>query len=332
MLDPSKGLVKHGWFWIFVLGPVALALFLGWIYGLFDLKYSHTLSGVETFYSEGKFFLAIAALSIPLGATFSRMLATEQTADVITQNRLIREKDSINKLLESYMKYIPDYDEKKFGFNDGYEFDPVAIEQPIKCFHYLISVHLNSYSKIGRISGDAYVDSAVDALKKDLTSTFDMQDRQFCLTELYQWVVKEQVNLGVSDKEDIQVIEDQGLLTGFFCSEKASLYEIKPLEHMHILALSSMSNSLGILSSIYYYSSQIFYLHDFEFAKHLENLSRKTSFLSQRYRFIVRKINDGSVLSLSSDLVLELLGDISGEDKDVQEIAKSWIVANSSFV
>lgn len=79
-VSEKDGLLAHRLFWLCVLGPILLAVLLAWIYGLFSLPLDRSLSGVEAFYQNAKFFLAIAALSIPLGATFARIHSSSQNA------------------------------------------------------------------------------------------------------------------------------------------------------------------------------------------------------------------------------------------------------------
>lgn len=82
-VSEQDGLLAHRLFWLCVLGPIILAILLAWFYGLFSLPFERSLSGVSSFYENAKFFLAIAALSIPLGATFARIHGSSQTAENI---------------------------------------------------------------------------------------------------------------------------------------------------------------------------------------------------------------------------------------------------------
>ncbi|NWO06751.1 MAG: hypothetical protein HLX50_13975 [Alteromonadaceae bacterium] len=79
-VNEKHGLLAHRLFWLCVLGPILSAVFLAWFYGLFSLPFERSLSGVEYFYQRAKVFLGIAALSIPIGATFARIHSSSQNA------------------------------------------------------------------------------------------------------------------------------------------------------------------------------------------------------------------------------------------------------------
>ncbi|WP_299236651.1 hypothetical protein [uncultured Halomonas sp.] len=79
-VNEKYGLLAHRLFWLCVLGPILSAVFLAWFYGLFSLPFDRSLSGVENFYQRAKVFLGVAALSIPIGATFARVHSSSQNA------------------------------------------------------------------------------------------------------------------------------------------------------------------------------------------------------------------------------------------------------------
>lgn len=48
----------------------------------------------------------MAALAIPLGATFSRMHSSEQNAELINVSNARRKEDKLNDLLGNYLNYL----------------------------------------------------------------------------------------------------------------------------------------------------------------------------------------------------------------------------------
>lgn len=95
-VDGKEPLYKHHLFWVCIMLPIGVSLGLAFAFGLFDLSFDFSPNGVIFFYEHSKLFLAVAALSIPLGATFSRVHASKQTADSLSialdQNKKLSSK------------------------------------------------------------------------------------------------------------------------------------------------------------------------------------------------------------------------------------------------
>lgn len=95
------------------------------------------------------------------------------------------------------------------------------------------------------------------------------------------------------------------------------------------------------VSACYYYSSQVFFLYDYEYAKKLEDMSYKASFLSacygdlaQEMRRIIselsRKNGTAKIIFQNEEIiddeheVFEVFGDLNSEAEDVKGIITSW--------
>lgn len=333
MLNPDKGLFRHGWFWAMVLGPVLIAIGLAWFYGLFDLPLSKTLDGIDTFYERGKFFLAIAALSIPLGATFSRMLATEQTAELIKTSESRREEDDQNRLLENYLNFLEDYDGRQFGYNGDWSFYSEKIAQPIKSFHYLISLQRKLFHESHNTPTKIYIDSAYESLKTEFIQNnggVALRQRQSAMVNLYKWARDELSNITIGEYDQGICDAANDFLGFYFINEKEQGESTELLQYVQSSAVRSLVLRLGLISEHYYYSSQIFYLYDFEFAQYLEDLANKLTSLSVCYGNYLRTSFETDYDSLDDSSFLEISGDVKIENKEVRKIAITWYFSKTS--
>ncbi|MDP4557982.1 hypothetical protein Q9247_09830 [Halomonas meridiana] len=136
MLKADKGLFKHWMFWLCVFGPIVLSVILAWWFGLFVLPFSPTLQGVEVFYERGRFFLALAALSIPLGATFARMHASEQTAKLILNAADVKKEERFINKRADFFDFLDLYHGRETGYYNNLPFDKSVIKYPLASFYY----------------------------------------------------------------------------------------------------------------------------------------------------------------------------------------------------
>ncbi|QPI65921.1 hypothetical protein [Vreelandella venusta] len=327
MLNPDKGLFRHGWFWAMVLGPVLIAVGLAWFYGLFDLPLSKTLDGIDTFYERGKFFLAIAALSIPLGATFSRMLATEQTAELIRTSESRREEDNQNKLLENYLNLLEGYNDRLFGYNGDWPFYSETIAQPIKSFHYHLSFQRKMFHENYNAPTNICIDFAYESLMSEFIKNKSgdvLRQRQSAAMNLFKWAKNEINNLTIGVSDEVVCDAANDFLGFYFTNEKYQGESAEPSQDFQTAAIRSLVRYLCIISEHYYYSSQIFYLYDFKFAKYLEDLANKITFLSMCYRRYLNASNEIEYDSIDDGHFLEIFGDVKIENQEVRKIAIAW--------
>ncbi|MBT2787864.1 MULTISPECIES: hypothetical protein [unclassified Halomonas] len=328
MLHADKGLFRHGWFWILVLGPVVTAIALAWFFGLFNLSFSSSLDGVGTFYERGKFFLAIAALSIPLGATFSRMLATEQTADLIKSANQRRNQDQLSDLLKNYLNFLKDYDGKPFGHGREFCFESRSMLQPIKAFGHLVYDE-NVHGPDGK--RNIVILEALDAV----TSGFGMnggfegikirQDATICL---YLWAKKERSMIGLEDIKGCYRASSDAAIGFFFRGDAFPEENCEPDVSIHRVALLQLYTSLNLIAQAYFYSSQVFLLHNKSHSETLESISDKITFLSSFYKSLYNSTGQDVEIDFQDDL-FEIFGDFDAESEDSKQIIEGWYYARS---
>lgn len=340
-VKPERGLLRHWIFWLCVLFPILGAVGLAWWFGLFNLAFSPTLEGVANFYDQGRFFLAMAALAIPLGATFSRMHSSEQNAELINVSNARREEDKLNDLLGNYLSYLKNYDGKFYGYDDRFSFKEDMIGQPIKVFYYLISYKRSSACLVDESVMLAKAVDVVCARFGTQGSLKLLKEKQRVTVELYDWIEAEVANLGFDFNINACTGEENELLGLFFHDDVTFCEYQNPDLSKHNEALTSMSRCLKFMSACYYYSSQVFFLYDYEYAKKLEDASYKATFLSFYYdklshemrRMISelsRKNGTAKIIFKNEEIiddeheVFEVFGDLDSETEDVKGIITSW--------
>lgn len=341
MLKADKGLFKHWMFWLCVFGPILLSVILAWWFGLFSLPFSPTLQGVEIFYDRGRFFLALAALSIPLGATFARMHASEQTAELINVSNDRRKEDNLNDLLGNYLEYLKSYDGKFYGFRGDFEFKENMVGQPIKVFHYLISYKRDDYRYVAESES---INEAVEIMRANfskLSSWEVIRKKQAVTVELYNWIKSEVECLGFDLNLGVKTGEKNKLLGLFFHDDLLFDENQNPSLSKHLEVVSNMSRCLKFISACYYYSSQVFFLYDYDYAKSLEKMSYKTSFLCNAYSELgqiarvlkseleAKGSNNKIIFNRQEPIddeheIYEIFGDLNGVDEDVRWIVTTW--------
>lgn len=137
LVDGHKPLHKHWLFWLSVAAPLLASLGLACWFGIFHLPFDPSPDGVVFFYEHAKLFMAIAALSIPFGATFSRIHSSKQTADSLSIVVEKNGKEFKQGVMSSFLDMLSFYDGREFGFGrHRREFDQECIPSPLHTFNY----------------------------------------------------------------------------------------------------------------------------------------------------------------------------------------------------
>lgn len=340
-VKPERGLLRHWYFWICVLLPILGSIGLATWFGLFNLKFLPTLEGVENFYERGKFFLAMSALAIPLGATFSRMHSSEQNAELINTSKLRREEDKLNDLLGNYLGFLKDYHGRFYGYRDDFEFKSSMVSQPIKIFHYLIA------SKRGQ-GGEGYEVNMLKEARKSISERLTVADcwesvnrKQKTVIDLCKWIEKESQGLGFDFDAEWHASEIDKKIGRFFHRDATFDKNQSPDFKLHGDMINKMSRFLRGMSACYYYSSQVFFLYDYNYAKNIEAMAYETSCLSYLLNNLVQEINiyneDERIRSGTQKLIFnrgvsyhdaheiyEVCGDLESEGENIKAIVTTW--------
>ncbi|WP_433925059.1 hypothetical protein ACN06F_09155 [Vreelandella sp. 21] len=325
MLKPDKGLFRHGWFWVFVLGPLFIAIVLAGFFGLFNLDFSRSLDGVDTFYERGKFFLAIAALSIPLGATFARMHASEQTAELINAANERRKKDEVNDLLKNYIAYLEEYHGKTFGKKSRFIFKSEDINHPVKCFHYFIGKKRDDYLKNGFLDNNLF-DEAQKLFSQPFTSGNGLKalaKRQEMFLKIAGWLSEESYMSGLLCDLGFKSYPSKeiGFYNIIFYSELPVNSHLDARDQ--VKALEIVSEGLAKIASCYYYGSQVFVLYDDEYAENLAVMVDKITLVSN-FLFSVASRSTRSMHTRNKEELEEFFSNFSSYPFENQNIASMW--------
>ncbi|MGY0552365.1 hypothetical protein ACW17M_04040 [Vreelandella sp. 2A-K22] len=270
MLKADKGLFKHWVFWLCVLGPIFLSLGLACWFGLFDLPFSPTLQGVENFYERGRFFLALAALAIPLGATFARMHASEQTAKLIKNADNFRKEDAFLKQREDFIEFLDLYVGRQTGYYNDLFFRKDAVGQPLISFYYFIgSSYYNEkevektcmiIKKLQRTCGRFVETTLLDNFKE--LSAFDLAKKRVnLLAKIYAEVVSVNRDAGLPFKKvTYKTYTDDSPDMSIFYPRGKDVYRAQQ-EAVYDIYISVNNLALGC-----FYASQIAYSNNRDYS------------------------------------------------------------------
>ncbi|WP_146010681.1 hypothetical protein [Halomonas heilongjiangensis] len=137
LVNGHKPLHKHCLFWGSIAAPLLTSLGLAYWFGIFHLPFDPSPDGVVFFYEHAKLFMAIAALSIPFGATFSRIHSSKQTADSLSIVVDKNNKEFRQSVMSSFLDMLSFYNNREFGFGQyKREFDQGCIPSPLHTFNY----------------------------------------------------------------------------------------------------------------------------------------------------------------------------------------------------
>lgn len=339
-VKPERGLLRHWIFWLCVLSPILSAIGLAKWFGLFNLSFSPSLEGVANFYNQGRFFLAMAALAIPLGATFSRMHSSEQNAELINVSNARREEDKLNDLLGNYLDYLKNYDGKIYGYRGEFDFKSSMIGQPIKVFHYLISYKRENDRFIDESEKIKVAADVMRAKFSKLNCLEIIKKKQKITIEMCNWIESEVEYLGFEFDINVNAGEENKLLGLFFHED--IMFDDKQIPDLtkHGEVVSNMSKCLKFISACYY-SSQVFFLYDYKYAKRLEEMSYDISLLSfaysklsQEVRGVINELNlkngkakiifNREAIIDDEHEIYEIFGDLNSESEDVKGIITAW--------
>lgn len=140
LVNAHKPLHKHPLFWLSIAAPLLTALALAYWFGIFQLHFDPSPDGVVFFYEHAKLFMAIAALSIPFGATFSRIHSSKQTADSLSIVVDKNNKEFKQGVMSSFLDMLAFYHGREFGFGKHkHEFSQECIPSPLHTFNFFFS-------------------------------------------------------------------------------------------------------------------------------------------------------------------------------------------------
>lgn len=301
----SQGLHKHYIFWGCVVIPPLIAICLLAFFRFFCLDLSLTPEGVSYFYDKAKFIILVATLSIPLGATFSRMHSAEQTS---TSLRIVEDKNNKEwkaSFRSDFLNLMGVYENNAITFTRGdVYFSSSCLPSPVKTFNFFFKRKDYLYAKNVVPSIRLFIVAGVnlrtvlemESRKEGLSLLQFAKQKSHCFIDFSHALHNLSVTCGarevlVKGKKPISGYKEEELPDCFAYFDRGTLAE--SWDESQQKALGEVESNAKMALCCYYYSSQI--------ATELDDEYSDLLWWFSKYLYLVSRLVNPRVGLLGSD-------------------------------